>query len=207
MRLSILFSLGTVFVLVACSSAESGQPELSPTQTQVRSTATVPAVITTRIPPTIVPSATTIPTQPEPTRTSMTQISTSTSNFDANGIANFASFQWQNRIIVVFTTQDDVSELQAKFAAEQDAIIDRHILWFIVKDDAITTNYAGSMRFGLPDALRAQYSQLDADLEVVLIGKDSGVKNRQPFLDSAAIYGQIDTMPMRRAEMTEQAGG
>ncbi len=121
------------------------------------------------------------------------------------GLADLAEFQWANRLIVMFAAPAAVAELQATLIAEDAAVIDRQILWFIVADDVVTTNYGGALSNQLAANLRSRYAQLDTDLEVVLIGKDSGVKNRQPFLDSAAIYGQIDEMPMRRAEMTKQA--
>ena len=51
-------------------------------------------------------------------------------------------------------------------------------------------------------AVRRQLGLEGADAELVLIGKDGGVKARQSgeVFDLARILAQIDAMPMRRAE-------
>lgn len=38
---------------------------------------------------------------------------------------------------------------------------------------------------------------------VLLIGKDGGIKSREPSLNPDGIFRRIDAMPMRRREMRE----
>lgn len=111
------------------------------------------------------------------------------------------TFRWENRLIVVFAQAAEVAALEAQFSAENDAIVERDILWFIIADDTVTTNYTGPLTAALAHNLRTQFARQTNAQDVVLIGKDGGIKNRLSTLDSTAIYGQIDQMPMRRAEM------
>jgi hypothetical protein len=52
------------------------------------------------------------------------------------------------------------------------------------------------MRYGGSDLHNARRF-----LAMLLIGKDGGVKSREPSLDLDAIFGRIDAMPMRIREM------
>ena len=83
---------------------------------------------------------------------------------------------------------------------------ERDILWFVVLGETTRTNYPGALAAGFAATLRQAYRGPPADGpgEVVLVGKDGGVKSRGPALDPAALFGEIDRMPMRRQEMRER---
>ena len=124
----------------------------------------------------------------------------------ALGLDSLTGFRWENRLIVVFAEEGTNSaEIQLQLTKENSAILDRHILWFIITKDSITTNHTGVLSPTLTEHLRNNYAKLDTPIETILIGKDGNVKSRNPFFDSDAIYGQIDQMPMRQAEMKQQA--
>lgn len=187
-------------------SAEPTLTQLSTTTVTDLPTMTPEPTATETLHPTV--TASLIPTEtsepPQPTPQPPTQVPTPQSNTVQSGLETLASFAWENRLIVVFADAANVSTLSTQLWSENAAIVERHILWFIVAGDAVTTNYAGPLAGSLADNLRSRYAQLGTTPEVVLIGKDSGVKNRRAFLDSSAIYGQIDQMPMRRQEMQQQ---
>ena len=112
-------------------------------------------------------------------------------------------FEWKYRLILIRGAADGRSAIVNKFGERRAAIAERHILWFIVYEDSVETNYDGS----LPDDFAAKIDQAgywqDADT-VLLIGKDGGVKIRQTTLDLDVLFRRIDSMPMRRAEMRRQ---
>ncbi|MEM7031799.1 MAG: DUF4174 domain-containing protein [Chloroflexota bacterium] len=121
-----------------------------------------------------------------------------------DGLMQVDDFRWQNRLIIIFTDEEDDQTIKEILLAEQLEVDDRHILWFVVSDGNVVTNYEGSIHFTFANGLKEQYASPDTLLEVVLIGKDGGVKYRANILDTAEIYARIDQMPMRQAEMRGQ---
>lgn len=117
----------------------------------------------------------------------------------AEPLENLAQLQWSNRVIVVDASRQPAGTPLVSAEAEID---DRHILWFVLNGDAIKTNYKGELTGKFAHHLRRTL-QL-APGEAVLIGKDGGIKSRRGELDTAALFAQIDTMPMRQREMREQ---
>ena len=75
----------------------------------------------------------------------------------------------------------------------------------VLLDDGVS--FAGSrpLEAGEVADLRARFGVAPGTLAALLIGKDGGVKRRadEP-LDPAAVYAQIDAMPMRRAEIADR---
>ena len=119
----------------------------------------------------------------------------------AGPLESLAQLQWSNRVIVVDASGQPATAPLVSAEAEVD---DRHILWFVLNGDAIKTNYKGELSDKFAHHLRRTL-QL-APGEAVLIGKDGGIKSHRGQLDTAALFAQIDTMPMRQREMREQAG-
>lgn len=121
------------------------------------------------------------------------------------GLTDLSPFQWEHRLFVVFSQSADITEIEAQLTAEVALVDDRDILWFIVVEDEVTTNFAGPLSPTLSDNLRERYARDEGEaLEVVLVGKDGGVKNRLTTLDTAGLYFQIDQMPMRQREMQDE---
>ncbi len=109
---------------------------------------------------------------------------------------------WENRIIVANSEQNR-DELTDLFSQENNGIIDRDVIWFVFSDDALQTNYPGSVSPSLLNQVKSQY-QL-SDNEVILIGKDGGLKERISGLDLDRLFGDIDRMPMRVREMRNES--
>ena len=117
------------------------------------------------------------------------------------------SLQWRHRLVVVFAA-DEAATATAKdtLAGAAGPVDERDILWFVVLDETTRTNYTGTLAADFAATLRQAYRGPPAGgpSEVVLVGKDGGVKSRDPALDPTALFGAIDRMPMRRQEMRER---
>ena len=115
-------------------------------------------------------------------------------------LADLKDLIWQNRIIVANSEQssDQLTEL---FSQENSGIIDRDVIWFVFSDDELQTNYQGAVSPSLLSQVRNQYQLRDN--EVILIGKDGGLKERISGLDLDRLFEDIDRMPMRVREMRE----
>ena len=79
-------------------------------------------------------------------------------------------------------------------------MIDRDILWFVIEDTFIRTNFSGAISPKLGSRLRKGY--FHGGTKVILIGKDGGIKSRETTLDLFGIFTRIDAMPMRQREMS-----
>jgi len=113
-------------------------------------------------------------------------------------LSDLSSLNWQNRLIVVNNIQNEKQALTI-FEKHVDQIDDRHIVWFIIKDNKVLSNYSGKLSESLLTNIQNKYQIGQA--KVVLIGKDGGVKSQFDFVDLESIFLQIDAMPMRQMEM------
>jgi hypothetical protein len=122
------------------------------------------------------------------------------------GQLSLDDFRWENRIIIINQDQSkELSEQQIKLLlTDTPGLQERHLLIFEItlngiKDILNQKDYETS-----PNLLEKLDLKTDA-FEILLIGKDGGVKLRSNSpLDNGKIYSTIDVMPMRRAEMKQQ---
>ena len=110
------------------------------------------------------------------------------------------AFKWKNRLLIIHQKDAEAEHLK-NLKAEDKAIRDRHLIWMIIRDGKVTSNYKGDLPNAFPTTLQKQYFR--EDTTAVLIGKDGGVKARYKKLNLEKIFALIDTMPMRRREMRE----
>ena len=118
--------------------------------------------------------------------------------------------RWQQRLVFVFATDESAAEAARSRLVDADtAIRERHITWFVVRDGDTASNHEGVLDPGLGGELERRYRRGGAlqSTEVVLVGKDGGVKYRATALDLPAIFAEIDRMPMRRQEMRDSTSG
>ena len=81
-------------------------------------------------------------------------------------------------------------------------IQDRDIYWFVFIEKNIETNYKSEIKDNfLRETLKTYFSNTETN--VVLIGKDGGIKKKLKHLDLQVIFDLIDRMPMRKMEMRE----
>ncbi|KUJ80268.1 MULTISPECIES: DUF4174 domain-containing protein [Microbulbifer] len=124
-------------------------------------------------------------------------------NAEDEGMENLSPLQWQNRILLVRSPKA-APDAEHQLRAAETAISERHLLWFLITAEGIRTNHAGTVsKQFTPNILERYFA--DQGTNVVLIGKDGGVKARARSLDLEAIFSLIDSMPMRREEMRRQA--
>jgi hypothetical protein len=113
-------------------------------------------------------------------------------------VTDLTELRWKNRVILVDNVQNDGTVL-ALFETNALKIIDRDIVWFMFKGERTFTNYPGELSKDLLSNLREQYGLGYG--QVILIGKDGGVKSRLDRVDLQGIFLQVDAMPMRQNEM------
>ena len=112
---------------------------------------------------------------------------------------NLSEFKWANRIILVHLPLTSENPISLLTAAEAE-LKERDLVWFVFKEDALTTNYAGVLGEAFRNAVPSEFFP-DAAYGVCLIGKDGGVKRRADHLDLKELFALIDSMPMRILEM------
>lgn len=112
-------------------------------------------------------------------------------------LSDLGSLQWDKRVVVVNNVQGDESVL-ILFGKNKTEINDRDIVWFVIKGERLSTNYAGKVSKDLLNTIREKYKLEQG--KVILIGKDGGVKSLSDDVDLEAIFSKIDAMPMRQSE-------
>ena len=104
----------------------------------------------------------------------------------------------KNRIILIRLNQD-VLEHKKLFDKHYYEIKDRDIIWFILKDTGVVTNYPGALSKGFLVKTKKEYPLEHG--QVLLIGKDGGIKDFDNKLLLGTLFKKIDAMPMRRHEL------
>jgi hypothetical protein len=122
-----------------------------------------------------------------------------------------SAYRWKHRLLLVYVpdTESGRATLQTFRASLDDRIedvLDRDLLIVPVGDlpqpgdalrPAVDVGAAGRSH------VRRRFGLHGPEVQLLLIGKDGGMKARQSgaMLDLEDLFELIDTMPMRRAEM------
>jgi len=120
----------------------------------------------------------------------------------AEKLSELGSLQWKNRIIILNDMKQQV-EARNQLEDKQDEITERDILWFILSQDKVLSNYEGELSSSFGVEVREKY-QMQAN-QVILIGKDGGLKSRFDEINLNVIFTDIDAMPMRQQEMNKNS--
>ena len=111
-------------------------------------------------------------------------------------------YRWSHRLVFIFTEAEKQPALVEKLTSEKRAINERDIRWFCWSPDRLETNEASlEDPESLLSGILNYRKKPDAATEVILVGKDGGVKWRTEKLALPEIFARIDRMPMRQAEM------
>ena len=112
--------------------------------------------------------------------------------------------RWKKRVILVLADSIDdplLIEQERRLQEAAPGLAERDVVLITATNDAVTVDGSTSDIF-CADRLRQAYAGGTSGFQVVLIGKDGGVKLRAaepvPVGDFLAL---IDTMPMRQREM------
>ena len=120
--------------------------------------------------------------------------------------AGLEDLRWKYRVILIFAREPHMSNALSNLNEFKAEIEERDIVWFVLGDNTMHTNYDGRLEDLLRDELMDSYfTPVPAETAVRLIGKDGSVKSRSIDLDLEATFGLIDRMPMRRAEMRRKS--
>ena len=87
----------------------------------------------------------------------------------------------------------------------EEGMEERKILVYQIIPQQYRTGLNRPDKWVYANNLFKNYKSMEADLEVILIGLDGGIKMRQAeFLSCKNLFAIIDGMPMRRAEMNRE---
>jgi len=113
-------------------------------------------------------------------------------------------YQWKNRILLLVDKSADTNALTSQLAvlnADKKGLAERGLIVFRVTPNAVFSS-DGTMTKLNPQKLYGNFN-LEANFKgIVLLGKDGGVKMRDPFeVTRQRIFTLIDGMPMRKSEI------
>ncbi|GEA52692.1 hypothetical protein VIN01S_34960 [Vibrio inusitatus NBRC 102082] len=114
-------------------------------------------------------------------------------------INSLSDFKWNYRVILINQLHSDI-DFQNVLNTMSSEISERHIAWFLLTEGDVISN----LNVRLSNDIQLQMQNTTASSNVVLIGKDGGIKMKLDELDLPAIFREIDSMPMRQAEMNNQ---
>jgi hypothetical protein len=110
--------------------------------------------------------------------------------------------EWNNRIILIYSSHESSEIIDSLNNYDHD-IKDRHIYWFVLSQNVLHSNYEGRLSEKLySDILNIYFP--DNEFNILLIGKDGEIKEKQNKLQLENMFSLIDTMPMRKREMLEK---
>lgn len=115
-----------------------------------------------------------------------------------SALQDLSELTWENRIILIFSANEDSNDEQL-FAKYDEQIKDRDVIWFILKDKQVITNYPKKLSTQFIDRTKRNFS--NETNNVLLIGKDGDIKLRANQLNLNFIFEKIDSMPMRQQEV------
>jgi len=115
-------------------------------------------------------------------------------------------YRWKNRIIIINNGPDKLTSDRQKQLLLKDiaGLQERHLLIFEIGQDLIR-DILNEKNYEIHQNLLDKLDLNSGAYEILLIGKDGGVKLRSsvPVTDNE-IYNLIDQMPMRQVEMQKQ---
>lgn len=120
---------------------------------------------------------------------------------DANTLR---AYVWENRPLLVFAPSDGHTALKqqrAIVAAQSGGFKDRDMVVIEIVADRVRSRF-GRRPMVSAHGLRSRYDINKDAFSVVLVGKDGGQKlKRSKPVSALALFGLIDSMPMRQREM------
>jgi len=122
-------------------------------------------------------------------------------------VVDLGDYRWKHRIVLVFAKSEeraDFRDFMGAWSREQEGVKDRDLIIFHALIKGKSEGPSGILTPAQVDNLRKKYATAGEMFEIVLIGKDGGIKLRSGSASVAQIFELIDTMPMRRAEMRQK---
>ena len=128
----------------------------------------------------------------------------STSFLNAQSLEDY---QWKNRIVLLIENSESSGEMKEqlkKFQSSKKEMKERDLLLLLVTIRSVLSEDGSPTTLDREKILK-QFRISPKFNGVALIGKDGGLKLKQPFLIAPQkVYDLIDSMPMRKNEMRNQ---
>lgn len=115
------------------------------------------------------------------------------------------SHQWEDRVILIFaeSIQNSLYQQQQRLLqANAEELKDRDLVVYRILDQKGIEPGGKTMKMKWADDLRKRYNRTNKSFFFVLLGKDGGMKLlSDQVVEMRELFGLIDSMPMRKAEM------
>lgn len=126
-------------------------------------------------------------------------------------VINIADLRWENRVIVAFATtgSPEADALRQWVDTNPCGLKNRDIIVFAIdaRDNHEITGTSIKLDTASSTALRQRRRYPDSPIEILLIGKDGGIKaSSSELTELNGFVALIDTMPMRRQEAAQDKG-
>jgi hypothetical protein len=121
---------------------------------------------------------------------------------------DLTKFQWKNRLLFLFA--EDASDpffknLQSQVRTQKAEVDDRDLIVFEVPANGPARMGATPLDRQQADSIRNHFAVPSKAFSLILVGKDGGIKlKRSDQVDLRAVFGLIDSMPMRQNEMRQK---
>ena len=118
----------------------------------------------------------------------------------------FDEVRWEHRLLVITGPDDRTAPQNEACRAARTGMIERELIVVDVSQEKIEL-IAGA-REDVPDAasFRSRFDLPENDFQIVLVGKDGGVKERRnEQFEIDELFRIIDAMPMRVQEMRDRS--
>jgi hypothetical protein len=122
---------------------------------------------------------------------------------------DLSSYQWKNRLLILFAPSEDASMYQAfkgQLQIRSQEMRDRDLVAFHLFESGEGWLDDRPLHKEQVLPLRKRFSSKSGQCTVILIGKDGEVKFREQLpVDFSNILAIIDAMPMRQREIRERS--
>jgi hypothetical protein len=115
------------------------------------------------------------------------------------------ALRWKNRVLVLFSPSESDASFQSQkkgLASSAEEVLDRELMILEIVDQGQSRAGNQLLSEKAVQDIRKRLGVLGGSFQILLIGKDGGVKLRSSEpVSTKDLFGLIDSMPMRRQEM------
>jgi len=115
------------------------------------------------------------------------------------------ALRWKNRVLVLFSPSESDASFQSQkqgLASSAEEVLDRNLMILEIVEQGQSRAGNQLLSEKSVQAIRKRFGVQAGTFQVLLIGKDGGVKLRSSGpVSMKDLFGLIDSMPMRRQEM------
>ena len=124
------------------------------------------------------------------------------------GDLDLDALRWKNRVLVLFSPSESDASFQLQkqgLASSAEGVVDRDLVILEIMEQAQSRAGNQLLSEKSVQAIRKRLGVETGPFQVLLIGKDGGVKLRSSEAVSMKdLFGLIDSMPMRQQEMDSE---